>query len=107
MLDLEVLKSVVRRSSLMVTTDTGPRHFAVAFDVPAVVVMGPTDPRYTESNVDRTIVVREEVECAPCHLKVCPIDHRCMTWIETDRVIEAAEDLLRRFPPAPPAPTSP
>ncbi|MCU0726899.1 MAG: lipopolysaccharide heptosyltransferase II [Planctomycetes bacterium] len=100
-LDLDALKSAVKRCSLMVTTDTGPRHYAVAFGVPVVVVMGPTDPRYTESNLDRTIVVRKtDVECAPCHLKTCPLTHHgCMEWIEADEVFAAAEELLRRFPP--------
>jgi heptosyltransferase-2 len=100
-LDLDALKSAVRRCSLMITTDTGPRHFAVAFDVPVVVIMGPTDPRYTETNLDRTTVIRvEDLECSPCHLKTCPLTHhRCMTWIEPDQVVSAAADLLRRFPP--------
>jgi heptosyltransferase-2 len=100
-LDLDALKSAVRRCSLMVTTDTGPRHYAVAFGVPVVVVMGPTDPRFTESNLERTTVVRKtDVECAPCHLKTCPLTHHgCMEWIQADEVIAAAEELLRRFPP--------
>jgi hypothetical protein len=27
--------------------------------------------------LERQRVLREPVECSPCHLKVCPIDHRC------------------------------
>ncbi|NIR55344.1 MAG: hypothetical protein GWM98_13765, partial [Nitrospinaceae bacterium] len=45
--DLGVLKALVRRSDLLVTNDTGPRHYAVAFGKPVVVLMGPTDPRHT------------------------------------------------------------
>ncbi len=101
-LDLDALKSVIRAASLLVTTDTGPRHYGVAFGVPVVVVMGPTDPRYTESNLDRTLVIREELDCSPCHLKVCPLSHHhCMTLIEPDRVIAACEELLARHPPHP------
>jgi heptosyltransferase-2 len=29
------------------------------------------------------------VECAPCLLRECPIDHRCMRRIPADRVAEA------------------
>ena len=43
-LGLGGLKSVCSRLSVLVATDTGPRHVAVAFGVPVVVVMGPTDP---------------------------------------------------------------
>ncbi len=96
-LPLGLLKAVMRRVALLVTTDTGPRHFAVAFGKPIVCVMGPTDPLYTACNLERTIVVREEVECSPCMLKTCPIDHRCMERIGSDRVVAAAESLLERF----------
>ena len=80
----------------MVTTDTGPRHYATALGVPVVVVMGPTDPRYTAVNLDRTIVIRlTELECSPCHLKTCPLPHHgCMAWITPDEVLQACETLL-------------
>jgi heptosyltransferase-2 len=46
-LDLGALKGVVAAAGLVVTNDTGPRHLAAAFDVPAVALFGPTDPRWT------------------------------------------------------------
>jgi heptosyltransferase-2 len=91
---LGVLKAAVRRSALLLTNDAGVRHFAVAFRVPHVVVMGPTDPRYTDMNLDHAAVIRREVRCGPCHMKVCPLDHRCMTGIEASDVVEAAAALL-------------
>ena len=92
--DLELLKPVVQRCDLMITNDTGPRHYAVAFDVPVVVIMGPTDPRYTAANLDQSMVVRRELECSPCHLKVCPKQHECMREIKPAEVFAAAEALL-------------
>jgi heptosyltransferase-2 len=91
---LELLKPLVRRCNLLITNDTGPRHYAVAFDVPVVVIMGPTDPRYTDSNLDQTIVIRRELPCSPCHRKVCPSRHECMTEIAPGEVFSAAEKLL-------------
>ena len=67
---------------------------AVALARPVVVLMGPTDPRYTAMHLERQRVLREEVECSPCHLKVCPIDHRCMEWLRPERAVAAAEELL-------------
>jgi heptosyltransferase-2 len=93
-LPLDVLKGVVRKLALLVTNDTGPRHFAHAFDVPAVVLMGPTDPRYTRCEDEKAVVLRAEMDCGPCHLKVCPEDHRCMTALTPGMVVEAAEELL-------------
>jgi heptosyltransferase-2 len=91
---LEFLKAIIDDSALVVTNDTGPRHFAVAFNSPVVVIMGPTDPRYTDYDLELTEILREEMDCAPCHLKVCPTDHGCMKNISADRVISACEKLL-------------
>lgn len=92
---LEELKALVARARLVLSNDTGPRHVAVALGRPVIVLMGPTDPRHTASNLERQRVLREEVECSPCQLKVCPIDHRCMTRLAPERVLRAAEELLR------------
>jgi heptosyltransferase-2 len=67
---------------------------AVALGRPVVTVMGPTDPRHTEHLMQRQRVLREPVECSPCGLPVCPIDHRCMTRLAPSRVLAAAEELL-------------
>jgi len=93
--DLELLKPLIQRCNLMITNDTGPRHYAVAFDVPTVVIMGPTDPRYTASNLEQTVVVRKELPCSPCHKKICPLQHhQCMRDIKPAEVFAAAEALL-------------
>jgi heptosyltransferase-2 len=94
---LDVLKSVIRRCDLLITVDSGPRHFAVAFDKPVVVLMGPTDPRYTNCSLEKTIVLRiDDLDCVPCHMKECPTDHECMTRITPDMVVHAATELLHR-----------
>ncbi len=96
-IDLELLKPLIQRCNLLITNDTGPRHYAVALDIPVVVIMGPTDPRYTNSNLDHTIVIRKELSCTPCHRKVCPKQHECMTEIAAEEVFAAAEKLLNRY----------
>jgi heptosyltransferase-2 len=92
--DLEELKAFVERAELVVGNDTGPRHVAVALGRPVVTVMGPTDPRHTEHLMQLQRVLREPVECSPCGLPVCPIDHRCMTRLSPDRAVDAAAELL-------------
>ena len=93
-LGLRGLKALVKQSDLMITTDAGPRHLAVAFDRPAVVLMGATDPRYTNANLEKTTLIRHEVSCSPCHLKVCPTDHRCMKGITPEQVVQSARQRL-------------
>jgi heptosyltransferase-2 len=91
---LEALKPMVARCKLLVTTDSGPRHVGTAFDVPTVVLMGPTDPRHTQSDYARAVVVRRDVPCGPCHRRACPRDHACMKAITVEMVLDAATTLL-------------
>jgi ADP-heptose:LPS heptosyltransferase len=90
---LGALKAIVRGSRLMIGNDTGPRHFAAALGVPVVTLFGPTDPRWAEMFWEKERQVRIDVPCGPCQLKRCPIDHRCMTGITVERVLQAARDL--------------
>jgi len=93
-MDLGLFKSVVRRSSLVITNDTGPRHVAAAFGVPVVTVFGPTDPAWTHIDYPEERQVRVDVFCGPCQKKKCPLDHRCMTQIHPEMLFEQVAELL-------------
>ncbi|MBN1443160.1 MAG: lipopolysaccharide heptosyltransferase II, partial [Planctomycetes bacterium] len=96
-LGLGLLKPFIRDLKLMVATDSGPRHLAAAFRVPTVVVIGPTDPRWSAVDGETAEVIYLGVDCAPCHLPRCPIDHRCMTGISAADVLERVSALDRRL----------
>ncbi len=72
------------------TNDSGPMHIASALGVPTVAIFGATDDAATGPTGDRSRVVREPVECSPCLLRECPIDHRCMTRVSAERVAQVA-----------------
>jgi heptosyltransferase-2 len=91
---LETLIGVLSESSLMVTNDSGPMHIAAALGIPTVAIFGPTDDRVTAPFAPHTRIVKQQVDCSPCLLRECPIDHRCMTRVTTDAVCRAAEELL-------------
>lgn len=96
-LPLETLQAVVRRGALMVTGDTGPRHMANAFDIPVVCLIGPSDPSYTDYCMERTELLRKDLDCSPCQRKTCPLGHhRCMKDITVAEVVAAGERLLLR-----------
>ncbi len=97
-IDLHLLKCVVVRSRLLVTTDSGPRHYGVALGVPTVCIMGPTHPDYSTSTRPNDHVVRVDVDCGPCQKKSCPRDHRCMEDITPQIVFDACRDALRLQP---------
>ena len=77
------------------TNDSGGMHIASALGVPTVAVFGATDPIATGPTGPLARVVREPVECSPCLLRECPIDHRCMTRVPAERVAQAAQELLK------------
>ncbi|MDN5943046.1 MAG: lipopolysaccharide heptosyltransferase II, partial [Nitrospira sp.] len=88
------LMAAVKRCSLLLTNDTGPMHIASAFHVPVVAIFGPTDWRTTAPFGSAHAIVRQPVDCAPCLLRECPIDHRCMTRVTVDQVYEAGVSSL-------------
>jgi heptosyltransferase-2 len=93
-LSIGLTKACVRRADLLVTTDSGPRHFAAAFDRPVVTLFGPTHIEWTETYHPRAVHLQKHVECGPCQLRVCPLDHRCMVRLTPDEVYTAAQGLL-------------
>ncbi|MCG3127665.1 MAG: hypothetical protein CHACPFDD_02532 [Phycisphaerae bacterium] len=88
------LKGLIRDAALLVCNDTGPRHYGNAFGVPTVTVFGSTIQEWTDTGYAGEIKLQARVECGPCMLRTCPIDHRCMTLISVAQVIDAAEQLL-------------
>lgn len=94
-LSLGLTKAVVRRADLLVTTDSGPRHFAAAFRTPAVTLFGPTHIGWTETYFAKAIHVQKSVPCGPCQKRVCPEGHhRCMRELGPDEVFAAVARLL-------------
>ena len=104
------LMALVKRCQLFLTNDTGPMHVAAAFQVPLVAVFGPTDWQTTSPFGVDAKLVRQPVSCAPCLLRECPIDHRCMTGVTVEQVYDAVVQHLPLVAPPPavdPAPPTP
>src|SRR5437016_5683883 len=80
---------------VFLTNDSGAMHIASALGVPTVAIFGATDDATTGPTGPLARVVREPVECSPCLLRECPIDHRCMTRVSAERVASVALELLR------------
>ncbi len=79
---------------LFLTNDSGSMHIASALGVPTVAIFGATDDTTTGPTGRNARVVRQPVDCSPCLLRECPIDHRCMTGVSAERVVQEALQLL-------------
>jgi len=94
---LRELCSVLKASALLVTNDTGPMHVAAALGTRVIVPFGSTSPELTGPAFASTAphqIISGEAPCAPCFLRECPIDFRCMENISVEQVVTAA---LRAF----------
>lgn len=87
-------KALIRRSALLITNDTGPRHFANAFGTPVVTIFGPTHPEWTAGDYPNERSLMVKVDCGPCMKRRCPLDHRCMTRISSEMVAASARELM-------------
>jgi heptosyltransferase-2 len=94
-------KACVKRARLMVTTDSGPRHFAAAFGVPVVGLFGPTHIEWAENYFDRAVHLQHKLPCGPCQQRTCPLGtHQCMrdltpeeAWVTVRRLL--GDDVAR------------
>jgi len=99
------LKAVIRRASLLLTNDTGPRHLAAALGTPSIVLFGPTDHRWTtlpahRGSADRLLLAEPFL---PEPLKADDFDDVCrIDRISVGDVVAAAREALdRRVDPRP------
>lgn len=99
--DLLMLMGVLSHCRALVANDSGALHLAAALGVPVAGIYGPTDERYSrplpseEGADDRVATLSEQVFCRPCFLRDCPIDHRCMKRIPTERVYTTVRQLVQ------------
>jgi heptosyltransferase-2 len=92
--DLSQGVAVLGQVDLLITNDTGPAHIAPALGTTTIVIFGPTVPTTTRPYSNLAEIIRKPPVCAPCMLRDCPIDHRCMTAISAIEVFEKAKFML-------------
>lgn len=93
--DLATATAILSELDLFVSNDMGLAHIAAAVGTPTIVIFGPTNEITTRPLGANVEIIREPVECSPCMLRECPIDHRCMTRISPERVFETATKMLQ------------
>jgi len=93
---IQELCAMIGGLDLFITNDSGPMHVAAAYQVPTVAIFGPT--RHMETSQwknQKSVIVRHNMECAPCMKRECPLGHHeCMKNITSNEVIEAVRSLI-------------
>jgi len=86
--------AIISIADVLITNDTGPAHIGAALGTPTLVIFGPTNPLTTYPLSANAEIIRRAPDCAPCMLRDCPIDHRCMTAISPADVFERVSILM-------------
>jgi heptosyltransferase-2 len=98
-LPIGAAKACIRRSRALVTTDSGPRFFGIAFQRPVITLFGPTDPLLTRSYHDGETCLSLDLACQPCMERICPLrHHRCMRELSVDMVYNSLVQTLEAAP---------
>jgi ADP-heptose:LPS heptosyltransferase len=97
--DWQELGALLSRCALLVGNDSGPKHVAVALQIPTVTVYGPTNPAtWHPPEGPHTAVFADGLDCLFCNANRCPLSGerhmRCMRDVSVERVVEAALSLL-------------
>ena len=96
-LSIGLTKAAIRGAELLVTTDSGPRHFAAAFGTPVVSLFGPTHIAWSENYFEKAEHLQLRLDCGPCQQRDCPLKHhRCMRELSVDSVFAAVQRQLKK-----------
>lgn len=98
--NLKQLISLLKRTDIMITNDSGPMHIAAAIGTPIVAIFGPTDPVRTGPYGNSHVVIRRnDIDCLPCLKRKCYNNILCMNLITVDEVTEEAIKMLKHSKP--------
>lgn len=92
--DLSEAISILSEIDLFISNDMGLAHIAPAVGTKTLVIFGPTNPKTTKPWGSE--IIRKSLECSPCMLRDCPIEHPCMTEISADEVFDKAATMLTK-----------
>lgn len=92
------LMGLYKKSSAVLSVDSGPRHLAAAVGTPTLTIWGPEPvERWHPYSRDRHPIALKAVFCRPCGLSVCiEKKHECMAQMEPSQVMHELKLLLRR-----------
>jgi ADP-heptose:LPS heptosyltransferase len=100
--DLAELRALIARAAVYIGGDSGPVHVASTTTTPIVQLLGPTlaerSQPWRSPRLRAEIVDAGSLPCRPCDQRRCePGDFRCLRSIAPERVIEAAERMLKKI----------
>ena len=107
-LPMGLSKAVLEQASVVVSTDSGPRHMASALGKKVISLFGPTSASLYQTYNLPEKVLSIPMACSPCGKYKCPLVHNnCMHGITYTQVVEAVMDELQMSNSSPKLPVIP
>jgi lipopolysaccharide heptosyltransferase II len=92
--------SVIAKSAVLVSGDSGILHVGVGLGRPTVSLFGPGIAKKWAPRGEKHIVINKNLPCSPCtkfgYTPKCPIFARCMVEITVDEVAVAVKNMISR-----------
>ncbi len=97
--DISQAASFLKRSSLFISSDTGPMHIASSVGIPVIAILGRSLPglspqRWGPHN-KKSAFIHKDVGCAECLAHNCRKNFLCLQAITAEDVLNLAEELLK------------
>jgi ADP-heptose:LPS heptosyltransferase len=98
-LTLRSLIALMTRCDMLVSSDSGPAHFAALTDIAGVVFFGPETPLLYSPLSDKLRVIHLNLACSPCYspmnyrLSPCT-DNQCLQRITPEKVCQVIQGIL-------------
>ena len=90
--------TVIQKSCMLISGDSGVLHLAAALGVPTVSLFGPSNIKKWAPKGNNHIVISKNLVCSPCskfgYTPKCPINAKCMSDIAVDEVEAAVKKLI-------------
>jgi lipopolysaccharide heptosyltransferase II len=92
------LGALISKCDVIISNDSGPMHIAAAIGVPTIGLFGPTNPRgHRPYSLNSDYVINDKLDCICCDKLICPLQHECMTELNTADVIAKINSLLNKY----------
>ncbi|HET7488576.1 MAG TPA: glycosyltransferase family 9 protein [Acidimicrobiales bacterium] len=94
--DVGGLADLLARAAAVVVGNTGPAHLAAAVGTPVVSLYAPTVPavRWRPWRVPHELLGLQDIECAGCRNRVCPLPRQtCLDGVPVPSVVAAVDRL--------------
>jgi len=95
-INLRQLAFVLKKSSWVLAHDSGVMHLASYFNLPLVVLWGPTSIEKYAPWSGKSIVIRRNEQCPRCQDPQSSAEHNCMSLIRTEDVIDAINRITNK-----------